>query len=171
MTINDLLRWLEPLQRDIALGLVALPCVTYVVGALLRLCSRSLARYFLAAAVFVTVLPGVSMLVLMLYMVLWLRVNLLNEIQVVLHLLPVLSMLATLWVVSRFEALDQLPGMLRLQGLMLLIGLGFAGVLLVHKTFIAIHFFVSFEILLAMLVGFVALWQYGVGQFFGRPKE
>jgi len=96
MTINELMRWLEQFQGWIALGLVALPVVTYGVGGLLKLGTPALARGFLAGAVFVAVVPGVSMAVLILYMVLFVRLNLLREMHLVLHLLPVLSMLWTL---------------------------------------------------------------------------
>ena len=170
MTINELMRWLAQFQGWIGLGLAALPFVTYGLGALLKLCARPLARAFLAAAVYVAVFPGVSMAVLILYMLLFARMNLLRELHLVLHLLPVLSMLGTLWAVSRLEALDDLPGVLRLQGLMVLVGLGFAGLLAVHKTFIGIHFFASFEQLLAILAGVVALWQFGVARLFRKHK-
>lgn len=170
MTINELMRWLAQFQGWIGLGLVALPLVTYGFGALLKLCARPLARAFLAAAVYVAVLPGVSMAVLILYMLLFARVNLLREMHLVLHLFPVLSMVGTLWAVSRLEELDTLPGVLRLQGLMVLVGLGFAGLLVVHKTFIGIHFFAGFEQLLAILAGVVALWQFGVARLFRKRR-
>ncbi len=170
MTINELMRWLAQFQGWIGLGLAALPFVTYALGALLQLCARPLARMFLAAAVYVAVLPGISMAVLLLYMLLFARVNLLHEMNLVLHLLPVLSMVGTLWAASRLEALDGLPGGLRLQGLMGLVGLGFAGLLAVHKTFIGIHFFASFEQLLAILAGVVALWQFGVARLFRKHR-
>jgi hypothetical protein len=164
MTIHELLRWLEPFQGWIGLGLVAFPVLTYTLGGLCKLCSPALARGFLAGAVFVVVLPGVSMTVLILYMVLFVRLNLLREMHLILHLLPVLSMLATLWAASRLTALDQLPGVLRLQGLMVLVGLGFAALLAVHKVFVGVHFFARFEHLLALLAGAVALWHFGVAR-------
>lgn len=171
MTIRDFMQWLEQFQHPIGVALVAFPFLTYGLAALLRVCSRSLARYFLAGAVFVTVLPGISMVVLLGYMFLFLQANLLQEVQVILHLLPILSMLATFWAVSRLTDLDQLPGVLHLQGLMLLVGLSFAGLLFIHKTFISIHFFASFEHLLALLAGFIILWQYGIGRLFGKTKK
>ena len=71
---------------------------------------------------------------------------------------------------SRLEALDHLPGVLRLQGLMLLVGLGFAGLLVLHKMFVGIHFFASFEHLLAVLAGAVALWHFGVARWFRKHR-
>jgi hypothetical protein len=170
MTINELMRWLEQFQGWIGLGLVAFPCVTYSLGALLKFWARPLARGFLAAAVCIAVIPGVSMAVLLLYMLLFTRVNLLREMHLVFHLLPVVSMVGTLWAASRLEALDTLPGVLRLQGLMVLVGLGFAGLLAVHNTFIGIHFFARFEHLLAILAGVVALWQFGVARLCRKSR-
>jgi hypothetical protein len=170
MTINELMRWLEPFQGWIGLGLVAFPVLTYGLGGLLKFCSPALARGFLAGAVFVAVIPGVSMAVLILYMVLFVRVNLLREMHLILHLLPVLSMVGTLWAASRLEALEHLPGVLRLQGLMMLVGLSFAGLLALHKTFVGVHFFARFEHLLAMLAGAVALWHFGVARLFRKHK-
>jgi hypothetical protein len=170
MTINELMHWLEQFQGWIGLGLVAFPFVTYGLGVLLKLCARPLARGFLAAAVCIAVLPGVSMTVLLLSMLLFTRANLLREMHLILHLLPVVSMAGTLWAASRLEALDTLPGVLRLQGLMVLVGLGFAGLLAIHKTFIGIHFLASFEPLLAILAGVVALWQFGVARLFRKPR-
>ena len=139
MTRHELMHWLEQFQGWIGLGFGALPFLMYGFGALLRRWIRPLARGFLTAAVYVAVLPGICMTVLILYMLLFARVNLLREMHLVLHLLPVLSMVGTLWAVSRLEAVDSLPGVLRLQGLMMLVGLGCAGLLAVHKTFIGIH--------------------------------
>ena len=170
MTINELTRWLEQFQGWIGLWLLVLPVVTYGLGACLKLCSHSFARGFLAGAVFVTVIPGISMAVLILYMLLFVHLNLLREMNLVLHLLPVLSMVGTLWAASRLEALDNLPGVLRLHGLMVLVGLSFAGLLVLHKTFVGVHFFASFEHLLAILAGVVVLWQFGVARLFRKHR-
>ena len=104
------------------------------------------------------------MAVLVLYMLLFLRANLLREMHLVLHGLPVVSMLVTLWATSRLEALENLPGVLRLQGLVVLVGLTFAGLLVVHKTLVGFHVFASFERLLIILAGVMALWQFGIAR-------
>ncbi|MBM3223796.1 MAG: hypothetical protein FJZ47_08360 [Candidatus Tectomicrobia bacterium] len=170
MTIYELQQWLAPYESWIGLGLVGFPCVTYILGALLRACARPLARAFLALAVFVVVLPGVSVAVLLLYMLLVARINLMQEINLVLHVLPVLSMVGTLWSASRLEDLDTLPGIPRLQGLVLLVALTCAGLLALHKTYVHIYFFASIEYLLVALAGFVMLWQFGVAQVFKKPR-
>jgi hypothetical protein len=83
-------------------------------------------------------------------MLLFARVNLLREMHLVLHLLPALSMVGTLWAVSRLEVVDSLPSVLRLQGFMMLVGLGCAGLLAVHKTFIGSHGFKKQQCLMTM---------------------
>ncbi|MGE3540305.1 MAG: hypothetical protein AB7N91_23050 [Candidatus Tectimicrobiota bacterium] len=170
MSIHDLMQGLGAFQREIGIGLVAFPCVTYGLGALLWLGARPLARVFLAGAVCASLLSGVSMILLILYMLLFLRANLLRELHLVLHLLPVLSMLATLWLVSRLTRLDDLPGMGQLRRLIILTGISFVSLLVLHKIFIGIHFFASFERLLLLLAGMLVLWRWGVGQFFGKTK-
>lgn len=171
MTIHELMWMLEPFQREIALGLVALPLLTYSLGFLLQKLSRPLARYLLAGAIYLAVLPGICTAVVLLYMLLFVRANLLREMHLVLHLLPVVSMLGTLWAASRLEDFDCIPGFDRIQGLMILVGLGFAAVLIVHKTFIGLVFFARFEYLLLLFAGFLAVWRFGAARLFRRPPE
>lgn len=57
MTLNEHRYWLAQFQGWIAMGLVAFPLVIYGLGVLLRLCVRPLAREFLAAAVYIAVIP------------------------------------------------------------------------------------------------------------------
>ena len=171
MTINELIQQLEPLQGKIALALIALPLATYILGAILQKGSRRLTRYLLAVAIYLAVIPGMCMAVIILYMLLFVRANLLQEMHVVLHLLPVVSMLATLWAVSRLEDFGAIPGFGRVQGLMMLVGLSFAGLLFVHKVFIGILFFAKFEYLLIALGGVLALWRLGIARLFGKSRQ
>jgi hypothetical protein len=60
------------------------------------------------------------------------------------------------------------PGFNRLQGLMGLVGLAFAGLLFIHKTFIGIHFFARFEYLLVLLVVFLVGWRLAMSRLCGR---
>jgi hypothetical protein len=61
MTRHELLHWLEQFQGWSGLGFGALPFLMYGLGALLKRWIRPLARGFLAAAVYVAVLPGICM--------------------------------------------------------------------------------------------------------------
>ena len=171
MTIHEWMQTLEPFEREIALGLVALPVLTYSLGFLLQKLSRPLSRYLLAGAIYLAVLPGICMAVMLLYMLLVVRSNLLREMHLVLHLLPVASMGATLWAASRLEAFDCIPGFERIQGLIILVGLGFAALLIVHKTFIGLVFFAKFEYLLLLFVGFLALWRFGMARLFRSSSD
>ena len=168
MTINELTQWLEQYERALALWFMALPCLTYVGGAAIKAFSPVLMRYLLGAAIYLAVIPGICMTLVLLYMVLFVCLNLLQEMRLVLHLLPVVSMLGTLWAASRLEAFAVIPGFDRLQGLMLLVGLGFAALLLIHKTFVGIHFFARFEYLLLLFVGFLVLWRLGLVRVFRK---
>ncbi len=171
MTVNELMQALEPFQGAIALWLVALPLLTYGLGALLQKGSRRLTRWLLAAAIYLAVIPGTCTAVIILYMLLFARENLLREMHLVLHLLPVASMIATLWGASRLEDFDAIPGFDRIQGFLMLVGLSFAGLLFVHKTFIGLVFFAKFEYLLILLGGVLVVWRLGVARLFRRPHD
>ncbi len=171
MTINELMRWLAQYEQLIALGLVALPFVTYGGGALLKALAPFLMRYVLAGAIYVAVIPGICMAMVLLYMVFFVRLNLLQEMNLVLHLLPVLSMLVTLWAASRLAPFAMIPGFDRLRGLMLLVGLAFAGLLFVHKAFVGIHFFARFEYLLLLFVGFLVCWRLALARLFKKSPN
>jgi len=168
MTINELMQWLSQYEWLVAGCFVALPIVTYIGGRLCRAVSPRLMRLFLAGAVYLAVVPGICMAIVVFYMAIVVRLNLLTEMHLVLHLLPVVSMLATLWAASRLAPFVILPGFNRLQGLMWLVGLAFAGLLFIHKTFIGIHFFARFEYLLVLLVVFLVGWRLAVSRLFGR---
>ncbi len=133
--------------------------------------SRRLTRYLLAAAIYLAVIPGMCMAVIILYMLLFVRANLLQEMHLVFHLLPVVSMLATLWAVSRLEDFAAIPGFGRIQGFMILVGLSFAGFLFLHKVFIGILFFAKFEYLLIALGGLLAIWRLGVARLSRKSHQ
>jgi hypothetical protein len=133
-------------------------------GALLKVISPLWTRCLLATAIYLAVVPGVGMIVVLLYMVFFVRLNLLHEMHLVLHLLPIVSMVATLWAATRLAPFAAIPGFDRLQGLLLLVGLSFAALLLVHKMFIGIVFFAKFEYLLLLLGGFLVLWRLGIAR-------
>jgi hypothetical protein len=170
MTINELLKWLEQYQQAVALWFVAVPLLTYAGGALLKALSPLMARYLLAVVIYLAVIPGVGMTVVLLYMVFFVRLNLLQEMHLVLHLLPIVSMLATLWAAARLVPFTAIPGFDRLQGLLLLVGVSFAALLFVHKTFIGILFFAKFEYLLLLLGGFLVLWRLGLARVLKKHK-
>ena len=171
MTVHDVMQWLEQFQAEIGVGLVVLPLLTYILGALMRPCSRPLARYVLAGAIYLAVLPGVSSAVMLLYLLLFVRADVLREAHLILHVLPIGSMLATLWAASRLEKFDDLPGFDRMQGLMLLVGLSFAVLLFIHKMFIGLVFFARFEYLLLLLGAFLVFWRLGVARLFRKPQS
>ena len=170
MTTTEALHWLEQYEMGIGGFLVALPVVTYAFGTLLKWISSRLAGYFLALVVHLTVIPGISMAVLILYMLFFLRTNLLDELHLVVHVLPIISMAATLWATSRILAFDDIPGFRRIEGLMLLVGLSFAAILAIEKTRIGVLFLARFEHLILAIVGLVVLWKLGFSLLFSSSR-
>lgn len=171
MTIHELMQWLEQFQTEIGVGLVALPILTYLLGAMTRAGSRPLARYVLAGAIYLAVVPGISAAVMLLYVLLFVRANVLREAHLILHVLPIGSMLATLWAASRLEPFDNIPGFDRVQGLFLLVGVSFATLLFLHKMFIGVVFFAKFEYLLLLLGAILLLWRFGVARLFRKRQR
>ena len=170
MTAAEALQWLEQYQGAIAAGLVILPAATYLVGLLLRRASRRFAGHFLALAIHLAVVPGISMAVLILYLLFFVRAHLLNDLHLVIHVLPVVSMAATLWAASRIMAFDDIPGFRRIEGLMLLVGLSFAAALAIQKTRLGILFLGRLEHLFVIVVAVVALWKLGAGMLSGANR-
>ena len=171
MTAAEALQWLEPYQGAIGGTLVVLPAATYLVGALFRRISERLAGYFLAVTIHLAVIPGISMAVLVLYLLFFVRANLLNDLHLVIHVLPVLSMAATLWAASRIMAFDDIPGFRRIEGLMVLVGLSFAAALAVQKTRLGILFLARLEHLFMIVVAVVGLWKLGASLLSGTDRR
>lgn len=170
MTTAEALQWLEQYQGVIGGALVALPVATYLLGLLLKRASRRLSGYFLALAIHLAVIPGISMAVLALYLLFFLRANLLDDLHLVIHVLPVLSMAATLWAASRIMAFDDIPGFRRIEGLMLLVGLSFAAALAIQKTRLGILFLARLEHLFIIVVAAVGLWKLGTSMLSGSDR-
>jgi len=166
MTIHELLQQLAHHERTFIIGCVALPASTYALGLILRALSAKLMRGWLAVAIYAAVIPGICMAVVVVYMMFFVRANLLTQLNVVVHLLPLASMGATLWLASRLAPFADIPGFNRLRGLMILVGLSFVAVLFVHKTFVRIHFFASIEYLLVLFGLFLVAWRVAATRLF-----
>ena len=170
MTTAEALQWLEQYQVAIGGALVVLPAATYLLGILLRRVSQRLVGYVLALVIHLAVIPGISMAVLVLYLLFFVRANLLNDLHLVIHVLPVFSMAATLWAASRIMAFDDIPGFRRIEGLMLLVGLSFAAALAIQKTRLGILFLARLEHLFIIVVAVVGLWKLGASMLSGSGR-
>ena len=170
MTTAEALQWLGQYQGAIGGGLVVLPVATYLLGVFFRRISARLVGYFLAVAIHLAVIPGISMAVLVLYLLFFVRANLLNDLHLVIHVLPVLSMATTLWAASRIMAFDDIPGFRRIEGLMLLVGLSFAAALAIQKTRLGILFLARLEHLFIIVIAVVGLWKLGASMLSGSDR-
>lgn len=170
MTTAEALQWLAQYQGAIGGAFVVLPAATYLLGALLKRVSDRLVGYFLSLAIHLAVVPGIGMAVLILYLLFFVRANLLNDLHLVIHVLPVLSMGATLWAASRTMAFDDIPGFRRIEGLMMLVGLSFAAALAIQKTRLGILFLARLEHLFVIVAAAVALWKVGASMLSGSGR-
>jgi len=127
-------------------------------------------KYVNAVLVYLACVPGIAAAVLTAYTLFFTRENLLDQ-NLLVFLLPIISMAATLVLIRKNVAFEDVPGFDRLSGLMVLIGVSFAVVLAISKTFIGILFGGSIFLLLAIWAALFALLKWGSYTLFRRKDE
>jgi hypothetical protein len=90
------------------------------------------------------------------------------DVNLLVYLLPIVSMGATLGVMSRSVRFADVPGFDRLSGLMLLLGLTFAILLVLRRSFFGVFFIGSLPALLVIGVGTFALLMWSGRRLLGR---
>ena len=168
-------QWLEALaQNPLWVGgfLAALPLLALLLGLAHRkgTGNDSPWKYLYSGLVFGACIPGMFGAVVSLYMLLFVRENLL-DVNMLVTLAPVASMFATLAVAGRNVDFGPLPGFGRLSGLMVVLGLTFAVLFALSRTQLWIVFGGSI-LLLGVLGAFVfALLKWGTVLAFRRRDE
>lgn len=167
MTTRDMLEWLSAYPLAVLIGLVALPALALICGALNG--TKRPWVHLYAVLVYAACIPGLFAAVLIAYSLFLSHDNLLDA-NPLLYFGPVASMIATLVIIRRYVSFDALPGFDRLSGLMVLLAVSFFVVLAIDKTRIFIGFFGSIWtlLLLAAIVFLVLKWA--AGRLFGRRK-
>ncbi len=127
-------------------------------------------RYVYAVFVYAVCVPGIGAAVLTAYTLFFTGENLLDK-NLLVYLLPVVSMGVSLALIAKNVSFDQVPGFDRLSGLMVLIGVTFALVLAIRKTFIGIFFIGSITTLLVLGTAIFALLRWGTYALFRRRDE
>lgn len=129
--------------------------------------------YLYSIFVYLACLPGIGAAVLTGYTLFFTGENLLEK-DLLVYLLPVVSMAATLALIAKNVSFDDIPGFDRLSGLMVLIGVSFALVLAVRKTWIGLFFGGSIATLFLLGAGLFALLRWGSRALFrsrGEPRS
>ena len=162
-----MLPWWVPLA-----ALLAPPLIAWVMG-----CSHGRGngaaspwKYMYSVLVYWVCLPGVLAAVVSGYTLFFVRENLLDK-NLVLYFLPVVSMVVTLVLIGKNVSFDDVPGFDRLSGLITVVAVTFIAVLAVEKTRVWLVFGASIFVLGALVVGLLALLQWGMYTLFRRSGE
>ncbi len=172
MTLDQLLALAESYQYSVAAVFVAVP----VLPLLFRLVHgryggyRAPWRYFYTVITYVTCIPGVFMLVTVLYSVLFLGTNVLDY-NVLVYFLPIVSMVAALVFMRGSVDLYSVPGFRRLSGLLVLLGGSFFIVYVLDRLRIWAFFGGSIYLLAGGAIVLFFLLRWGAHALFGSPQD
>jgi len=127
-------------------------------------------KYFYAVLIYLSVVPGMTVLFFAIYLALFQNANLL-ALSIYTYALPILSMVTTLVIMRKSVRFNEIPGFRTLGGLLLLIGVSFAGLLLLDRLRVFLFFRASFfAFLLIWIAIFIAL-RIAVRLIFGRFRN
>ena len=168
MSFYSLFGRLHAYKTELYWYMLALPFFAWGVGSILKRISPRVANCFLAFPVFLAVLPGICTAVALGYLIFIVRVNILEEVDLILYGGSILCMIATLYAISRVSRFDDIPGFDRLSGLMVLAGLSFALTLFVAKLRFLVGFFASLTTLFFLFIIIFAFFMFGMTKIKGR---
>ena len=172
MTPRDWLVWLTADPRWLGALLVAMPILAWLLGLSQPRGKGNDApwKYAWSLLVFATCIPGMFGATVMLYLVLFVRENLL-DVNALVTLAPVAAMGATLAIAGRNVDFGPLPGFGRLSGLMVVLGLTFAVLFALSRTQLWVVFGGSILLLGALGAFVFALIKWGGYMAFRRRDE
>ena len=172
MTTRDMIKLIESVSLEMALGLLALP----VLAAFLRAVHgagnghRRPWCYGYSVLVYAVSVPGAMAAILTGYTLLFTRENLLDQ-SLVVYVLPLVVMFVTLMLISKFVSLDDVPGFDRITGLMALLGMTGLALLLLSRLHFFVGFFGSFTMMAGVGVFLFMILKWGAGRLFRGPGE
>ena len=168
MTLQDLLLRLEPYRVELAVGMLALPVLTWVSGWLLRAVSPPACRWYLALPLYLATVPGIGMILTVLYLLWFTRTNLFAELDIVLYFGLPACMVLTLLAVRNLMPFERIHGFGRLSGFILLVAVSFAIVFLISRLRFLVGFFGSFRALIVAFLGVFLLLKLAAGKMAGK---
>jgi hypothetical protein len=172
MTPHECLDWIATQPLAIGSYLVALPILAIFLALAHRRGTGNNApwKYIYAVLVYAACVPGMFAAVVTLYLILFVRTNLL-EVNALVTIAPLVSMAATLAIAGRNVSFGPLPGFGRLGGLMVALGLTFAVIFALSRTHLWIVFSGSMLLLGVLGVFVFALIKWGGYLAFRRHDE
>jgi hypothetical protein len=169
MTGRQIIDWLGAHPILLLVVFAALPTGAWLVGWIHGPGRGNVSpwRFVYAVVVYLACIPGMGAAVLTGYALLFTGANLL-DVNLLVYLLPLASMGATLGLMSRKVRFADVPGFDRLSGLMLLLGLTFAILLVLRRSFFGVLFIGSLPALLVIGVATFALLSWSARRLRGR---
>jgi hypothetical protein len=168
MTLQQILHQLEPWRMHLAAAMLALPVFTWISGYLVRAASPQACRWYLALPLYLVTVPGVCLLLTVVYLMLFTGANLFAELDVVLYFGPVLCMAVTLAAIRNLMPFDRIRGFDRLSGLILLVAISFGIVFMLSRLRFIIGFFGSFKMLVVCFFVIFLLLKLGARRMAGK---
>jgi hypothetical protein len=171
MTLQELLNYAGNNPQSMLLYFGALPLGAVIVGLIDQQRGHHPPwNYLYAAIIYLSAVPGIFALTLIVYQFLFERTSILN-LDVVSQLLPILSMLLTLSVVRRNVDLNYIPGFDKLSGLLFLIAATLGLMWLVDRTRIFAIISMPFYAVVLVFFGLLFTIRFGFKQAFGPARR
>jgi hypothetical protein len=167
-------QWLDQVSAQpafVGAYLAALPLIALALGLAARgRGNQSPWKYAYSTLVYAACVPGMFASMVTLYLILFVRANLL-DVNALVTLAPIASMGASLAIAGRNVEFTPLPGFGRLSGLMVVLGLTFAVVFALSRTQVWLFFGGSIGMLIGLGAFVFALIKWGGYMAFRRRDE
>jgi hypothetical protein len=171
MTLQELLNYAGNNPQSMLFYFGALPLAAVIVGLLDQQRGHNAPwNYLYAALIYLSAVPGIFALTLIVYQFLFERTSIMN-LDVVSQLLPILSMLLTLGVVRRNVDLNYIPGFDKLSGLLFLIAATLGLMWLADRTRIFAFVSMPFYAVVLVFFGLLFAMRFGFKQAFGPGRR
>ncbi len=172
MTVEGLISYLSQQRYYVVAIMLAVP----VLCILLRLLHGRLRgnlspwKYIYSVLVYLSCIPGMFSISVILYNLLFLHANLM-ELDIFVCYLPVLSMLVTLFIMHQIIEINQLPGFDKISGLMIISGIAFFVTLIIDRLQVFVLFYGSIFWLFIICIAIFFLLKYAMRLLFGKPMK
>ena len=166
-TLEDVLLHLADQWQLLGLAMVVITLASLLICYLLLKAERPLtAHRFMALPVLLTVLPGIFYSVILAYLLVFARANLISL--PIFTFLPPLWMGISLYLYSQLVNFEHVPGFSRLSGLALFVGVVFAAAFILARLRIIAVFWLSPKWLFPLVLVLYFGWRTAVRRMFAR---
>lgn len=166
-TLEDVLLQLAGQWQLLGLAMILITLASLLICYLLLKAERLLAAHrFMALPVFLTVLPGIFYSVILAYLLIFARANLITL--PLFTFLPPLWMAISLYLYRQLVDFDHVPGFSRLSGLALFVTVVFVAAFILARLRIIAVFWLSPKWLFPLVLVLYLVWRAAVRKMFAR---